>query len=316
MIGSTEHVEAHLNDLRLHGAAYINVDVAAVGPDFEASASPVLSTALLHVLERVADPATNKTLRAVFAERGSSIGGLAAGSDYVAFQDLAGTSSLDMTFNGPGYPLHSCYDNFDWMDNFGDPGFTYHRTLAEILALLILDLADRELMPFDFQAYASAVAGYVRDLGEFVVGKGDGHALDLRPLDRAVETFAENAREFHEWDEAWSNLVYGASGGFESNTMAIKRVSHNARMSNFETNLLFPEGGVRVFPPLPLPLSLFHLPTFSSSFPSSLATFLPTVFIGLTIEKQIAPRSRTIQTRPLCTLPMGRVRHRVFPQHP
>ena len=62
----------------------VNVDVAVSGSNFEASASPLLQTALLHVLERVVDPMKNKTLRAVWAEKGSKLGGLGAGSEYVA----------------------------------------------------------------------------------------------------------------------------------------------------------------------------------------------------------------------------------------
>lgn len=62
----------------------MNVDVAVSGSDFEASASPLLQTALLHVLERVVDPRRNKTLRAVWAENGSKLGGLGAGSEYVS----------------------------------------------------------------------------------------------------------------------------------------------------------------------------------------------------------------------------------------
>lgn len=62
----------------------MNVDIAVSGSNFEASASPLLQTALLHVLERVADPMRNKTLRAVWAEQGSKLGGLGAGSEYVS----------------------------------------------------------------------------------------------------------------------------------------------------------------------------------------------------------------------------------------
>ena len=262
IIGSTEHVEANLGDLRNNGVAYLNVDVAAAGPDFEASASPVLSTALLQVLERVPDPASNKTLRAVFAERKSTIEGLGAGSDYVAFQDIVGVSSLDMTFNGDSYPYHSCYDNFDWMERYGDPNFEYHKTMAHVWALLILDLADREIVPFDFQAYANAFTGYVNDLEKFV--SDQGKKLDLGPLKETSASFMENAKQFHQWDQSWSNLVFGASGGFESNTMAIKRMSHNARMANFESNLINDEKGVsQTFrgatpPPLPKRKSLHH----------------------------------------------------------
>ena len=89
-----------MDEIRRNGVAYLNVDVAVRGVDFQASASPVLQTAMLRVMESVADPVNNKTLRALWAEKGSTIQGLGAGSDYVAFQDMAGTSSLDMGFSG------------------------------------------------------------------------------------------------------------------------------------------------------------------------------------------------------------------------
>ena len=85
---------------RRNGFAYLNVDVAVTGSDLEVSASPILEKALLRAMEDVADPINNKTLRAIWAEKGSSLQGLGAGSDYVAFQDMAGTSSLDMGFSG------------------------------------------------------------------------------------------------------------------------------------------------------------------------------------------------------------------------
>lgn len=100
LIGSTEHIEARMDEIRRNGVAYLNVDVAVTGNDFQASGSPILQTALLRVMESVADPVSNKTLRAVWAEKGSILEGLGAASDYVAFQDMAGTSSLNIGFSG------------------------------------------------------------------------------------------------------------------------------------------------------------------------------------------------------------------------
>lgn len=234
-----------MDDLRRDGFAYLNVDVAVSGSEFKASGSPVLQTALLRVLERVADPFANKTLRKIWAEKGETLKGLGAGSDYVAFQDMAGTSSLDMSFLGNPYPYHSCYDNFDWMDKFGDPGFQYHKTMAQVWALLILELADRELLAFDFEVYANAVRGYVDNVETYAREQGaEKKDLDLTILHAAAEVFAKNAIEFHGWDKTWEEAI--GAGGFESNVMMIKRISHNTRKANFETHLLDIEGGVSV----------------------------------------------------------------------
>lgn len=241
LIGSTEHVEGRLEEIRRNGFAYLNVDVAVSGSNFEASASPLLQTALLHVLERVVDPMKNKTLRAVWAEKGSKLGGLGAGSDYVAFQDIAGTSSLDMTFTGGPYAYHSCYDNFEWMDEVGDPGFVYHETMAQIWALLILELADTELLPFDFLVYAQAVTNYVDDLQTYANAQDPKTSLNLTSLHQAADDFTKNAAEFHAWNRAWEDAV---GQGYETNEVAIRRMSHNTRMARFETNLLDIGGGL------------------------------------------------------------------------
>jgi hypothetical protein len=253
LIGSTEHVENRLDELRKDGFAYLNVDVGVVGSDFRAAASPLFERALLRVLDRTSDPVSNRTLREIWDEKKTGLEGLGAGSDYVAFQDIAGTSSIDMSFKGPHYPYHSCYDNYDWMAKFGDPDFAYHKLMGEVWALLILEVADRPIMPFDMEAYARAVSRYVTGLEDYGREKGapwggDKPMWDLSPLRRASEYFEERAKIFHEWDTAWNQVVFGSGGAFETNVMAIRRMSHNSRMAEFETHLLDLEegGGVSV----------------------------------------------------------------------
>ncbi|KAL8659994.1 MAG: hypothetical protein Q9202_006848 [Teloschistes flavicans] len=241
MIGSTEHVEGRIVDLRRDAFAYLNVDVAVTGTDFKAE-GPIFESALYHVLGRIIDPADgNRTIRQTWEEKQYRMAGLGSGSDFVAFLDLAGTSSLDMSFDGPPFPYHSCYDNFDWMDQFGDPGFQYHKALAQIWALLILDMADRPLLPFDFNVYAREVGKYVGELEKYMREKKA--PVDLAPLKDAAEKFVTNARIFEEWGVAWTKAV-ADSGGYESSAMAIERMSHNTRMANFETNLLDLDGGL------------------------------------------------------------------------
>ena len=253
LIGSTEHVENRMEELRRDGYAYINVDVAVEGSNFKAAASPLFERVLLRVLDRTSDPIRNLTLRQLWDEEKIGIQGLGAGSDYVAFQDMVGTSSIDMSFDGPPYPYHSCYDNYDWMANFGDPGFVYHQLMGEVWALLILELADRPVLPFDMEAYATAVSSYVNDLNRYVdsmatYANGDENTdLDLMPLRKAAVSLVEEAKAFHDWDRWWAEVV-GIDRGFETKTVSIKRKAHNNRMANFETHLLDLEegGGVRV----------------------------------------------------------------------
>ena len=257
LIGSTEYVEANMDKLRTNAFAYLNVDVAVGGQDFVAAGSPVFKKALLRVLDRTSDPFHNVTLRELWDQRQYKFKGLEGGSDYVAFQDMAGTSSLDFGFRGSPFPYHSAYDNFEWMINVGDPGLQYHKVLAQVWALLILEFSDRLVLPFDISAYSSSLTKWAMDLENWAADKGINQAgqtpFSTESLRDAVLQFAKDARKFEEFELEWDSIVLGG-GGFENANVAFHRKSHNTRMANFETHLLDLEegGGVCI-------LSLFHL---------------------------------------------------------
>ncbi|KAL8805798.1 MAG: hypothetical protein Q9182_001710 [Xanthomendoza sp. 2 TL-2023] len=269
MIGSTEHVESRMEDLRRDALAYLNVDVAVVGSEFKAE-GPIFESALKQVLDRVTDPQdSNRTFGQIWEEKKTTMAGLGSGSDYVPFLDLAGTSSIDMAFDGPPYPSHSCYDNFDWMNKFGDPGFQYHKALAQIWALLILDMADRPLVPFDMNVYAREVAKYVQDLEQYLASKTtkESTKINTSPLKFAADSFLLNAKRFEDWGAAWAKTVFDA-GGFENRDLYSQRLEHNTKMANFETNLL-DLGGVSSILSFPFPLRPLNLSTPPNKTPTT-----------------------------------------------
>lgn len=47
------------------------------------------------------------------------------------------------------------YDDFTWMEKFGDPMFQRHVAMASVLGLVALRLADEEFLPFNYISYAS-----------------------------------------------------------------------------------------------------------------------------------------------------------------
>ncbi|KAF2200718.1 Zn-dependent exopeptidase [Delitschia confertaspora ATCC 74209] len=240
MIGSTEHVEDNIDELRANALAYINVDVGVSGENLYANGSPIFERAWLRVLDRIDDPLRNKTLRELWDDSNGRIGGLGAGSDYVAFQDLAGCSSIDFGFAGPenGYPMHSCYETFDWMSKYGDPGFVYHKMLAEIWVLLILELAQEPIVPLNLESYAESLQYQIKELHDWL-GK-DGRKFDeeaFKQLVAASQLFATRAKEFHAWEDWWYSQVYG-SDSVRTSSLTTKRIDHNARIMKFETHLL------------------------------------------------------------------------------
>ena len=241
-IGSTEYVEDNLDSLRQNGVAYLNVEVGVVGDIFRAKTSPLFKRPLLRVLDMVADPVRNVTFRHLLGQNGSRLSGLGAGGDYAAFQHLAGCTSIDLGFDGPGYPRHSCYETFEWMEKFGDPGFLFHKALAQIWALLILEIADERLLPFDMATYASTVVGHVHDLQAYAKSRTDASAgreagFDVKSLESAANAFVKSAVVFMDWENFWFSQVYG-SGNLETNLLASRRMSRNSMMSDFETDLL------------------------------------------------------------------------------
>lgn len=244
LIGSTEHVENRITELRRDGMAYLNVDVGVTGIDFHAAASPIFQRVLMESIGRVTDPFTEKSVKEAWESAGRSVEGLGAGSDYVAFQDLAGTSSIDFFFKGQPFPYHSCYDNFDWMDRLGDPTWLYHKALGQIWALMILELADKPIAPFDVQAYGRAIKQWIDDLDKYAQDAAESiGSLDLSPLLDASRILEQEAKTFHEFDTDWTTQVYG-HGGFEGPLFTMKRLEHNDRMTNFESDLLdLSEGG-------------------------------------------------------------------------
>ena len=284
LIGSTEHVENRLDALRADGFAYINVDVAVSGDKFRAAAPPLFGHALRRVLKRTSDPSSGIPLWTLWQNEGTKLEGLGAGSDYVAFQDIAGVPSIDIGFEGEPYPYHSCYDNYDWMYRVGDPGFLYHRALGQVWGLLLLELSYQPILPFDMQAYAEGVAGYVHSLHEYAKQKGvplksqsgetrvRGESVDLKPLYDAAQVFRKEAAAFHEWGSYWNNSLF-SSGGYENNVMAIKRLNYNSRMAYFDTNLLDLEvgGGVsQLLFPTPCPIRITDILTSYRRSPTAL----------------------------------------------
>ncbi|CAI0628570.1 unnamed protein product [Linum tenue] len=77
------------------------------------------------------------------------------GSDYTAFVQHIGVPSVDVSYTVGDYPVyHSMYDDFTWMEEFGNPMFHRHVAVASIWGFLALQFADNEIWPFNYLSYA------------------------------------------------------------------------------------------------------------------------------------------------------------------
>lgn len=165
LIGSTEWVEEYLPWLGAASVAYVNVDVGAAGPNFQAAAAPLLNQLLRDATKLV--PSPNQTTK------GQSVGDvwdghirtMGSGSDFTAFQDFAGIPCIDVSFKGGArdavYHYHSNYDSLHWMDRYGDPGFQYHEAMAKVIGVLLAELSNAVVIPFGAGEYADALGTYL-----------------------------------------------------------------------------------------------------------------------------------------------------------
>jgi N-acetylated-alpha-linked acidic dipeptidase len=188
LIGSTEWVEDHADELSKKAVAYLNMDSGVAGTHFGASAVPSLGRLIKEVAGEVKDPATGRSIFAVWAaegekvrrgsglpyavlnstqapeEKGARVGSLGSGSDYSPFLQHRGVPALDVGFSGPYGVYHSIYDSLDWMQKFGDPQFTYSVAAAQVFGLLGLRLSEADLLPYDFADYAEALQKHIEEL--------------------------------------------------------------------------------------------------------------------------------------------------------
>ena len=174
LLGSTEWVEHHADELRQKAVAYINTDGSGRG-FLRMGGSHTLQSFINGVARSVEDPQTGVSVwerlhaaRSVSGDRkpddatDMQISPLGSGSDYTPFLQHLGIASLNLGFGGEsgGGSYHSQYDSFDHFRRFGDPGFQYGVALAKTTARATLRLANADILPFRFSPLANNVTTY------------------------------------------------------------------------------------------------------------------------------------------------------------
>ena len=204
LLGSTEWVEAHLDDLQRHAVAYINTDGNGRG-FLGMSGSHSLETFVNDVARDIVDPETGLTVwkrkQAQVIARGSTdareqarsrgdlrIGALGSGSDYSPFLQHAGIASLNLGFGGEDDSgiYHSIYDDVYFYEHFLDKDFVYGRALAQTVGTAVIRLADADVLPFQFTNLADTLHTYVSELQDLLKQRQDQIRERNRELDDGV----------------------------------------------------------------------------------------------------------------------------------
>jgi len=204
LLGSTEWVEAHGDELTKNAVAYVNTDGNGRG-FFGAGGSHSLEKLVNEVIKDVEDPETKLTVwkRAQLntIRNGSAsnrvdarnradlrIEALGSGSDFTPFLQHAGVATLNMGFGGEDGSgiYHSIYDDFYWFTHFSDTSFVYGKALAQVVGSTMMRLADADLLPFAFTNMAETIGGYLSELQKLRDTRADAITERNRQLDEGV----------------------------------------------------------------------------------------------------------------------------------
>jgi N-acetylated-alpha-linked acidic dipeptidase len=213
LIGSTEWVEQHAQQLS-NAVAYFNVDVAVSGPDFSASAVPSLKNYMRDISKAVPSPMGDTVYQEWRANRHGSnehrasnapsqqgdevhVSDLGSGSDFTPFLQHIGVPSTDIGSGGPYGVYHSVFDNFAWYTMNADPHFVYLQQMARVLGLEAVRMADADVLPYDYEAYAREVKSYIEAAKRKAADEGLSN-MDFGPALAAASQFATAAEHAHQ----------------------------------------------------------------------------------------------------------------------
>lgn len=164
-MGSTEYVEQDSARLWNSNVAYLNQDMVAYGPELLASGSPSLRPLFRDITKHVLSPDGHGTVYDAWRVSAHVAGDTAepptddpgGGSDFAGFYNHLGIPIMDWNFNGAEGIYHSAFDSYHWLSKFGDPGFHYHATTAQMGAMMLMRIADADILPYDYVEYARAM---------------------------------------------------------------------------------------------------------------------------------------------------------------
>jgi N-acetylated-alpha-linked acidic dipeptidase len=243
LTGSTEWGEEFADELKQKAVAYLNVDEATSGSNFEGDAVGSLAPLLVDVSRNLPAP-SGKTLydewkvsREVelkatqpvpdFELANTRIG---SGSDHTVFLNFLGIPTVGLTFVGPYGVYHSLYDDFFWINHFGDPGYRYHSLMTQLWGTVALRLSNAEILPFDFESYGQHIRQFLIELDN---ASHVASHIDFDSLRKYALGFEQAGQELK---QSASRAV--ASGGLNT----AKEIYINQELMKVEHNWCSPDG--------------------------------------------------------------------------
>ncbi|MEO6538100.1 MAG: M28 family metallopeptidase, partial [Ferruginibacter sp.] len=211
LLGSTEWVENHEDELQQKLVLYINSDGNGRG-FLDASGSHSLEPAFTEIAKDVMDPqagvsvfdrrrysdiinaTTTKVKNELLAKKTITLGALGSGSDFSPFFQHLGVPSMNIGFGGEddGGEYHSIYDSYDLYKKFKDPNFEYGVALAKTAGRITLRFADAEVLPFDYRSLQKTIAKYATEVMTLADDMREATKLDNQLINEKYYSIANN----------------------------------------------------------------------------------------------------------------------------
>ncbi|GAB5494967.1 MAG: hypothetical protein Phyf2KO_00470 [Phycisphaerales bacterium] len=184
IIGSVEWVEGNLEMLTEEAVAYINLDMASMGPQFGSSASPSLKRLIVEASKSV--PQARDHERSVYDdwfarspsehyEGEPNIGWLGGGSDHLGFVCHAGVASAALSGGGSaGTAYHTARDTLTWYRQVVGEDYEPALMIARMTNAVASRLANAPVPPIDINRVRLDVVVELESLAVRYPEHGDG----------------------------------------------------------------------------------------------------------------------------------------------
>ena len=244
VVGSTEWVEAHKEELSRSAVMYINLDMASMGPLFNASGTPTLKQLVLDASMVV--PQARQPDKSVFqdwsmrakatgreAEPGvPRVGSMGGGSDHMGFYFHVGVPCMGMGGGGSrGTSYHSNYDNLHWYRKVVGEDYEPALMVTRVVSVTASRMANADLLPIDVAGYAQAMRDHLVEIKKKI--DEAKLSVDLASLTLSLDEFETEARESRDAMTGW----VGSGPSFDT-----LRQSLNAVIRSLERQWLTDEG--------------------------------------------------------------------------
>jgi N-acetylated-alpha-linked acidic dipeptidase len=218
LVGSTEWVETHADELKAKGLVYINTDGNGRG-FLNVGGSPSLQHLVSNVAAAVTDPETGVSVDArrradamtsgeggnpseMAAAKAAADSGkdmpiepLGSGSDYSGFLEHLGLAALNVGYGGEGQSggvYHSAYDTWEHHSRFVDPGFAYAGALAKTTGRIVLRLCESDGPIQRYGDFADTVAGYLDEVKKLADTKREAQVAQAAMIEKNAYKLADD----------------------------------------------------------------------------------------------------------------------------